>query len=204
MNAAGLLTFIVRGLRAKDTPLARTVGHYRAPRLALGCAAVLVLAGCGGAREPAVPVPSPTVIPVPMSDAPTPVPDEQGAGAGAGVSGASIEGEVVWALQTDPGSGAPIDPVTLIDPARSRFVAAVEVRRGIDPANARAEWVYNNTPMPALAAETIVPAGDGVTWVSFGLELPPGEAWPPGQYAVSISLDGVVAATGTVDVRPSG
>ena len=54
----------------------------------------------------------------------------------------------------------------------------------------------------AFDAALDVPAGDGLAWASFTLEMPGGEPWPAGTYEITLSLDGEQPVTGRIEVAP--
>jgi hypothetical protein len=159
-------------------------------------ALVVVLAGCGGATAP--------VTPAPVSDVVERTPEPPGPALpatpiGGFDSGRVSLGAIQWAVDLDPASGGPLASAPSIPDDAPRFWAAIPVLRAEPGLRLRADWSYNDTPMPALAAEAVVPTGD-VGFVLFDLGLPPGERWPVGDYAVAISVDGVPALTASIAV----
>ena len=109
-------------------------------------------------------------------------------------------GDVVWALSTDPATGAPVAPVRGFAPEAPAIVAAVPIERAPAGTRFRADWRYNDTPLDGMSSEIVVDgAGDG-RWVNFVIAIPEGETWPTGSYEVVISVDAQRALRAAVEV----
>lgn len=169
----------------------------RAANVALLAAVVGPLAACGGSDlAPASPTPAATT---PEAVTPPAVPDPSATPVGGFGNDRIALGPVTWSLAIDPGTGGPADAVTAIPEDSPRFWAAAPLVRATPGVRLRADWTYNGTAMPVLAAETVVPdVGGG--WVTFDLALPKDERWPVGDYAVTISVDGQPAMRATIPV----
>lgn len=168
----------------------------RAARVAMLAAVVAPLAACGGEPVPATPQLAPTAIAT-ATVPPTPDPSATPVG-GFGNDRAAV-GPVVWTLALDPATGGPGQPVEAVPDDAARIWAAAPLVRATPGVRLRADWSYNGTDMPVLAAEAIATAGGGA-WAMFDLALPTGERWPVGDYTVTISVDGQPAVRGTIPV----
>lgn len=153
--------------------------------------AAFLLVACGGGEAPSGPA---TPLPAsPSSGEPAPIaPPER----------PIFSGPVTWAADVDPATGGPANPVASLPADAPRLVAAVRIREGRAPGRIAASWAYNATAMPAFDATLDVPAGDGLAWAAFTLEMPGGEAWPAGTYEITLSLDGEQPVTGRIEVPP--
>lgn len=167
----------------------------RAIQAALAAALVASLAACGGDASQVAPTPATT----PAADSGPALPDPSATPVGGFGNDRVSLGRVVWSLALDPATGGPADAIATIPDDATRFWAIVPLERVTPGTRLRAEWTYNGTDMPALAAETAVPdAGGG--WATFDLALPAGERWPVGDYTVTISVDGQPALRATIPV----
>ncbi len=194
--------------RVASTGSGRFAGPVKRGSAGLSAAllAVSLLTGCGRDDTSPQETPAsavPTAASLPRSDDPTPT-----AGAAQPLSSPApprerpiLAGSIVWTIETDPETGAPLAQLDRIATNSPRIVASLPVALGIAPANATATWTYNNTALPAVDGQTAIPSGAGTVWISFALEAPAGSAWPAGVYQVLISIDGKPAAISTVDVR---
>jgi len=107
---------------------------------------------------------------------------------------------VVWAVATDPATGAPLDAVRRFAPDAPAIVAAVPIERAPAGTRLRADWRYNDTPLNGLSSEIAVDGDGAARWVAFVIALPNGEPWPIGRYDIAISVDGRAAVRAAVDV----
>ena len=194
-----------RGIDVDDGSAPR-FGHCRWVGLAVLVSTSLLLASCGGPGPPADPFPTPaaTRTRLPWSDQPTAVTSPVAA-ASPGQQGASPfrSGEIVWSLETDAATSAPLVTAESIPAGAPKITAALSIPQGPTPRQVAAVWQYNNTALPAFDATAAVPAGSGSVWIDFSIAMPPGNTWPAGTYEVTISIDGTPAATSVVDVLPA-
>ncbi len=165
----------------------------RVPHAVMVAALVAPLAACGG--EPATPTP----VATPAVESGPILPDPSATPVGGFGNDRVALGPIVWSLALDPATGGPAAPVTAIPDDAPRFWAIVPLERTTPGTLLRADWTYNDTAMPALAAEATVP-DDGGGWATFDLALPAGERWPIGDYAVTVSVDGQPALRATIPV----
>ncbi len=194
-------------------PTARAAANQAAPgrpirpgrpfgRGLVGCC--LLLAACGDPTETnpaapplgsavaataALPNPAPSLAATPQATPPTGY-----------RSGAVATGEVVWALGTDPATGAPVEPVRHFKPDDPTIVAAVPIERAPAGTRLRADWHYNDTPLAGLSSEITVDGDGAARWVAFAITLPDGEPWPTGSYDIAVTVDDRAALRSRVEV----
>ena len=65
-----------------------------------------------------------------------------------------------------------------------------------------ATWSYNNTSLDAFATTITIDHLQDEQWLTFQLSRNTDAPWPTGVYEITISLDGQVAQTSSVEVVP--
>lgn len=146
-----------------------------------------LLASCGGDDPAQTPTIGPTATTAPN---PTVTPS------------ASIE-PIVWAASVDPATNAPIEPVEQFSTDDLTIYAVVRVASVPAGAVLSAAWTYNDASLDS-AAQAIVPSqAYRAGYVQFHLTRSDNQTWPPGNYALTIMLDGSVVQTAAVSVVES-
>lgn len=146
-----------------------------------------VLAGCGGPG--ATPTPSPaskateTAVPATM----TPIP-------------AAAVGEVVWTTAVEAVSNAPGGRVDQFDAGARTLFAVVRVTNLRAGSVLTAEWTYNATELDTTTSAVVPSRAYPAGFVQFHLSRDGEMPWPEGTYAITISLDGEVVQTASIDV----
>jgi hypothetical protein len=164
----------------------RRLGRRRAISLGLLSVLAPIASACGGDDDEPTPTVGPTATNAAVAPTVTTAPP-------------SIEA-IVWTTAVDSVSNAPLDPIEQFaseDGTIYGVVRAVNLPVG---AVLAATWSYNDVPLDG-AESTIVPARVyPAGYVEFHLTRSDGQPWPPGIYALTITLDGVSAQSATVDV----
>jgi hypothetical protein len=166
--------------------------------LVAGMALIASLSGCGGSTGSSLPTSSAgeTILATASTTGP-PAMTATTPSTSTGESHAEI-GEVVWAIDVDPDTKAPIAPVDHFS-IEARTIYAVTAVRGLPPnAVLTAEWSYNDTSLDALTTSVVASAGTADGWVEFHLARAAEEPWPDGTYAIAISYDGAVVQVAEV------
>jgi hypothetical protein len=156
----------------------------------LAVAVAFLLAGCAGATNPGVQHVPPDV-------------NVQVAESAAGTPAATVRpalDEVLWAVTTDPASDAPLTVTRRYPTDTTRLTASVLATNLSAGSVVEAAWSYNDTSLDAFTTEVVVADAAARRWLSFHLERASEEPWPPGVYAVELSLDGIPAGQSEVEV----
>ena len=155
-----------------------------------------VLSACGGGPATVAPatstplavatrVSATTSVPAPA----TPIPRPPGLG------------DIRWT--SEAGSAAtPAAAVTQLRSDVPRIAAdlpAYEIPAG---SQVSATWSYNNTSLDAFATTITIDHLQDEQWLTFQLSRNTDAPWPTGVYEITISLDGQVAQTSSVEVVP--
>ncbi len=106
----------------------------------------------------------------------------------------------MWAVESDPVSNTPLEPVTSFPAGAPRITASAPVRMLSAGTTIAANWAYNDTPLEAFSREVIFSAEADQIWISFHLDRDPETLWPAGTYEISISRNGVEVQRAQVDV----
>jgi hypothetical protein len=164
--------------------------------LVFSLAAGLLLVSCGGEAKlvgPAVsqPVATAPAVPSPGATPATPV---------AAATPEAPIGPVVWTTAVDPLTSAPTDSVTSYRPDTQRIIAAAPLRRVPAGSALAASWFYNDTSLDAFNTQLAMTAAADQTWVSFYIERSNDTLWPEGVYEIAISLGGMDAQRGAIEV----
>ncbi|MCC6793023.1 MAG: hypothetical protein IT336_15145 [Thermomicrobiales bacterium] len=160
----------------------------RAGALCLVVVSTAVVAACGGGDEveftPTIGPTEPAAIVTPtVAVALTP----------------SVEG-IVWSIAVDPVTNAPIEPVERFAVDAEHLYGVVRVENLPEGAVLSASWTYNDAPLDG-ASKAIVPSRPyRAGYVEFHLTRSDGETWPVGVYGLSLSLDGRIVQSATVNV----
>lgn len=113
-------------------------------------------------------------------------------------------GSVTWATGVDPATGGPTGIVDRFEPDAAAIVAALPIAQAPAGTRLRADWTYNNTPLNGLSSEAAVVGDGGGRWATFTIDIPDGQRWPAGSYAVAISVDGTRALEASVALADQG
>jgi len=170
-------------------------------RLVVAVAVGAALTGCGdgGGDDPA-PVATAEGSALGVASPAAPVAGTPAAaGSSTGLDAAGL-GAVVWATAVDPGTKAPLAPVTRFAPDAPALYAALPVARVAAGATLTAAWTYNRTPIEGVAGTVTAAAAAERTWVEFHLTLAAGETWPEGTYGIAVAVDGQAAQTAEIGV----
>ncbi len=176
--------------RARRPAAERIVrGPLCAMCLALVCG---TLVSCGGEPRLVPPAdPSPGVIANSTAVAPaTPV----------SIAVETQIGNIVWASATDPGTNAPVEPVSSYPPDAPRIIAAVRTHALSAGSVVEATWEYNDTSLDAFTTRLTPTDSGGERWLSFHIARDPEVPWPVGTYEVTISVDGTAVRQAAVEV----
>ncbi len=131
-------------------------------------------------------------------------PDADGDEGGIELSGPPVLGPVIWATSVDPGTNEPETQVTKVPDDAQVFYAVFPVERLAGGTLLDASWTFNGEPLEGLGAEIEASRDQVGGWLEFHLERTSSERWPDGNYGISLTTDGVLVATGGVQVMRSG
>jgi hypothetical protein len=154
-----------------------------------------LLTACGGSPTMVAPAtstpPVATVLPatpaVPASA--TPIPQPPGLG------------EVRWSSEATT-SATPVPGVTQLTSDVPRIVANVPANALPTGSQVSATWTYNNTSLDAFATTLTIDQLQPEQWLTFQLSRNTDTPWPSGVYEITISLNGQVAQTSSIEVIP--
>lgn len=154
-------------------------------RILVGIAICATLAACGGGESS--PDATPTAESTPMV-ASTPT-----------VASAPMEiGQIIWAEETDPISGAPVAEVSGFTTESPAIVALIEVTNL--PANTQfaATWTLNDSVI-SDSPMTVIAQGDMThAWISFRFTRDGDRRYPVGQIGITITAsDGTLREAST-------
>jgi hypothetical protein len=109
-------------------------------------------------------------------------------------------GAVIWAESADPVTAAPGPSVRIYTSDAPGMYAVLPVAN-LQPGDmVRAEWTYNDTPLEALTRTFIIQAPYTEGWIAFSIVRSRDALWPAGTYAITVSVNDVVAQTATIEV----
>ena len=168
--------------------------HARALAPGIGVC-LLLLTACGGEPTLVAPATSTPVLapelpatPAPESAA-TPEPSQAGLGA------------IVWSAEV-PGIATPVPGITQLPGAVPRIVANVPAFALPVESQVSAAWSYNNTSLDAFATTLTIDQLQQEQWLTFQLVRNTEEPWPAGVYEITVSLNGQVAQSASLEVVP--
>lgn len=156
---------------------------------------LVLLTACGGGPTMVAPATSTpavaTVVPAtPAPTAPaTPLPHPEGLG------------EILWS-DNPMKEAVPAAEVTQFTSDVPRIVANIPAYRLPAGSQVSAAWSYNNTSLDAFATTLTVDQLLAEQWLTFQLSRNTETPWPAGVYEITISLNGQVAQSASVEVIP--
>jgi hypothetical protein len=168
------------------------MGLNVARRLALLIGAVALLTSCGGEPRLALPE-APTATIRAGEAAATPARSTPAAHVPA-------FDQIIWTTGTDPATNAPVDTVSGYSTDAPSIIAALQASNLPSGASVSAQWSYNDTPLDAFGTSLTAAGSVDERWITFRLDRDPGVPWPPGAYAISVSLNGSPVQEATIDV----
>lgn len=133
---------------------------------------------------------APSVVP----DAPTPAPATP-------VPHAEGLGEIRWTGEAMT-TATPTAGLTQLPSDVPHIVANLPAY--VLPAGSQvsATWSYNNTSLDAFATTLTIDQLRAEQWLTFQLSRSAETPWPPGVYEITISLNGQVAQSSSIEVTP--
>jgi hypothetical protein len=156
-----------------------------------------LLTACGGGPATVAPVtttpPAETVLPATPAP-PTPAPATP-------ISHPEGLGEVQWSTETWT-DATPVAGVTQLTSDVPRLVANVPAYSLPAGSQVSAAWSYNNTSLDAFATTLTVDRPQAEQWLTFQLSRNTESPWPTGVYEITISLNGQVAQSASIEVIP--
>lgn len=178
-----------------------TVGLRKAiiARVAAAWLVGTVLTGC---MNQGVPETRATATSTPRLVVPEPLPSPAASPQDTSPSSPTI-GTVVWAVSVDPVTAEPGLAVSVYTPDATGIYAVLPVAHLRPGDMVRAEWTYNDTPLEALTRTFIVQEAYTEGWIAFSVVRGKDTPWPAGTYAITISINGEVAQSATVEVSAS-
>lgn len=110
-------------------------------------------------------------------------------------------GEIVWSgdaiFSATPAAGAA--QLTTNVP---RIVANIPAYSLATGSQVSAAWSYNDTSLDAFATALTIDQPQAEQWLEFQLSRNSETPWPPGIYEVTVSLNGQVAQSSSIEVVP--
>lgn len=143
---------------------------------------------------PATTTPTITTVPAATPDAPTPAPSTP-------VPHPEGLGDIHWSSE----------PITMATPTvgltqltSDAPLIVANVPAYVLPAGSQvsATWSYNNTSLDAFATTLTIDQPRAEQWLTFQLNRNTETAWPTGVYEITVSLNGQVAQSGSIEVIP--
>jgi hypothetical protein len=113
-------------------------------------------------------------------------------------------GSVIWTERIDPVTSAPGPSVTFFSVDAPSIFAVVPIANLPPGTVLRADWTYNTTPLEALTRAVIIHGPYAKGWIAFSLTRSGETLWPAGEYAITVSVNDVLARTATVAVGRQG
>jgi hypothetical protein len=135
------------------------------------------------------PSPAPLTPAAPSSIPATPVPREP------------EFGEVLWSSDVFS-LATPVAGATQLTSDVPRIVANVPAYALPAGSQVSAAWSYNSTSLDAFATTLTIEQSQDEQWLTFQLSRNTEEPWPVGIYEITISLNGQVAQSASVEVIP--
>jgi hypothetical protein len=151
------------------------------------------LTACGGGPTMIAPATStpPVVTVLPATPAPaqsTPVPRPAGLG------------EIRWSGEAT--FATPVAGVTQLTSDVPRIVAYVPAYALPAGSQVSAAWSYNDTSLDAFATTLTIEQLQPEQWLTFQLSRNTDTPWPTGVYEITVSLNGQVAQSVSIEVIP--
>lgn len=175
---------------AGRTRLATVVRKPRVGASSLALITTLTVVACGGEPKLAIPEtaapPQATTVATAVPPAPPQATPEIAA--------------VVWTTATEPATNEPVDEVAQYATDAPALIAAARVTDLPAGTTVEATWTYNNTPLDAFASSLTIESALPERWLRFHLERGADTTWPPGSYAISISLGSTPVLEASIDV----
>ncbi|MER3436142.1 MAG: hypothetical protein C4346_00040 [Chloroflexota bacterium] len=109
-------------------------------------------------------------------------------------------GTVIWTERIDPVTSAPGPRVSSLSAAAPTIFAVLPVANLPPGTVLRADWTYNNTPLEALTRAVIIQEPYAKGWIAFSLTRSGDTLWPVGEYAITVSVNDVIAQAATITV----
>lgn len=109
-------------------------------------------------------------------------------------------GAVIWAERIDPVTSAPGPRVRSFSAEAPTLFAVLPVANLPPGTVLRAEWTYNNTPLEALTRAVVIQEPYAEGWIAFSLTRSGDTLWPAGEYAITVSVNDVIAQAATITV----
>lgn len=143
---------------------------------------------------PATSTPPAEAAPSVVPDAPTPAPATP-------VPHAEGLGEIRWTGEAMT-TATPTAGLTQLPSDVPHIVANLPAY--VLPAGSQvsATWSYNNTSLDAFATTLTIDQLRAEQWLTFQLSRSAETPWPPGVYEITISLNGQVAQSSSIEVTP--
>lgn len=110
-------------------------------------------------------------------------------------------GEITWATDVAPDTGAPVDELVSLPDDAPQVVAALRVPSLPAGTTVQAHWTIDGDPMPGLEPERIVaeePLEDA--WLNWRLSWNAEQPWPIGTLGIRVEIDGEEVASEAITI----
>lgn len=109
-------------------------------------------------------------------------------------------GPLEWTAMVDPTTLAPSQPVQTFPTTASTIYATLPVRLIEAGTVVSASWTYNGAPIRGVESSLTITEEAADVWLEFHITRTQVPAWPDGDYAIVVQVDGEPALSSSVTV----